>query len=265
MDGTNDVACLWRLAGSIGELASTVVAGRVDVDRPNRGLHKLRISDRDHSGQLLCVERDADPDVSRSLHSRKPSPWPLALKDAYVRATDLVAGYNATDDWPYSPQIYWSAGPLYSIDGVLGSLSMIVSVQTHLLDTWPRIAASSQLACKEILRVKASGGRDAISEPLAPNDAIASSTEPCCIVRRLSDAPISYAEIMLASDFRDVIYMRGGAGECGLNWTLFSEFMEKGVIRRARLVSAFLPRENDLKLTAACCKYVEHSPPPLTT
>jgi hypothetical protein len=48
-------------------------------------------------------------------------------------------------------------------------------------------------------------------------------------------------------------------------WTLFAEFLEKGVIRRARLHSAFLRREHDLDIAAACCVTIERDSLPLTT
>ncbi len=47
-------------------------------------------------------------------------------------------------------------------------------------------------------------------------------------------------------------------------WELFAEFLEKGVIRRARLQSLFVPRENDVQLVAECCQAIEHRPLPLT-
>jgi hypothetical protein len=84
-------------------------------------------------------------------------------------------------------------------------------------------------------------------------------------LRRLNDERISYAEIMLTNDFREVTHFHDAAsGDCRLKWTLFSEFMEKGVIRRARLVGAFLPRENDSELAANCCNAFERAPLPLT-
>ena len=63
-----------------------------------------------------------------------------------------------TDDWPFSPQLYWRANSLRAVDGVLASASLLVSVQTHLLDTVPQIAVASQLPCDETLLVSVSDG-----------------------------------------------------------------------------------------------------------
>jgi hypothetical protein len=50
-----------------------------------------------------------------------------------------------------------------------------------------------------------------------------------------------------------------------LEWRLFSEFLEKGVIRRARVHAAILPRQNDLEIAAACCAAIDRLELPLTT
>ena len=69
---------------------------------------------------------------------------------------------------------------------------------------------------------------------------------------------------MPLSDFRQLAVVRTG-GKIGSRWELFAEFLEKGVIRRARLQSLFVPRENDVQLVAECCQSIEKRPLPLTT
>jgi hypothetical protein len=46
---------------------------------------------------------------------------------------------------------------------------------------------------------------------------------------------------------------------------MFSEFLEKGVIRKARVHSAFIERAKDIQIAAACCETIERSALPLTT
>jgi hypothetical protein len=48
-------------------------------------------------------------------------------------------------------------------------------------------------------------------------------------------------------------------------WRLFAEFLEKGVIRRARIHGAIVPRDNDVEIAAACCKAIDGLELPLTT
>jgi hypothetical protein len=264
MDASVTAVQPWSFEHPIGELRQAMFSGRVDVSHPEIGLHDLELSGRKLAGRLLCVHRHADT-VGSPAPDREAKPaWPLPIADAYVRAGDLVAGYLPSDGWPYAPQIYWRADTLEPIDGVIGSLSLLVSVQTHLLDTCPRIGIGSQLACTETLSVSAGEGKNIRAELLKSDAAIQTSTGACCIVRRLADVPISYAEIMPASDFRKVAVWRDD-GRWHVEWELFADFLEKGVIRRARLQSAFLPRADDVQLAAACCEAIEQRPLPLTT
>jgi len=86
----------------------------------------------------------------------------------------------------------------------------------------------------------------------------------CCQLWRLSGGELSYAEIMPRSDFRQLSVERMDHSSTS-RWELFSEFLEKGVIRRARLQALFLPREDDVQLAAECCQAIERRPLPLTT
>jgi hypothetical protein len=265
MEGATPIACPVQLSGSIGGLRSGAVSAFVDAARPDLGLSRVFVGKALLPGPLFCVEREPDVESAPSQTTNLAAAWPLSVNEVYVRDSDLVASYNAVEDWPYSPQIYWSSGALDAVDGVIGSFSLLVSVQTHLLDTRPRIAAESRFRCDEIWQLKDGGDGDGSAEQLAPGAAIHCRGRYCCIVRRWNDEPVSYAEIMMANDFRDVAFIRDApSDECRLKWTLFSEFMEKGVIRRARLVGVFLPRENDVELAANCCEALERAPLPLT-
>ena len=76
---------------------------------------------------------------------------------------------------------------------------------------------------------------------------------------------MSYAEIVPASDFRELTVQHDKDGTCQARWELIADFLEKGVIRRTRLQAAFLPRERDVQLAAACCRHFAARPLPLTT
>lgn len=245
----------WNLKGSVAELHRGPLSARVDVTRPDLGLQQLQFKGHELRGHLLAVQRD-------SQTSQADSPWPLPLADAYVRGDDLVASYKPTDDWPYSPQLYWSANPLEGIDGLLGSLSLLISVETHLLDTWPRITVTSQLKCEKLLQVTPTSGT---TNALQGNYTVRASNTACCILHRLDSSPISYVEIMPASDFRELTVRQDASGEMRVEWHVFADFLEKGVIRRSRLQTAFLPRANDVQLALACCEATNCRPLPLTT
>ena len=87
----------------------------------------------------------------------------------------------------------------------------------------------------------------------------------CCVLQRLVGGPVSYAEIMPASDFRELTIQYISDGACQTSWELFADFLEKGVIRRARIQSVFMPRNNDQAIALAICKEIDHQRLPLTT
>jgi hypothetical protein len=91
-----------------------------------------------------------------------------------------------------------------------------------------------------------------------------SVSKATCLLRRLTGTNVSYAEIMPASDFRDVLVNRASNGVCDTSWELFADFLEKGVIRRARLQAVFLPRQNDVVKAAKLCQEIDCRPLPLT-
>jgi hypothetical protein len=244
----------WKLNGTIADLRRGPLSARVDVSRPDMGLQQLQLNGQVMPSRLLAVQRHDET-------AQTTSPWPLQLADAYVRGDDLVASYKPSDDWPYSPQLYWSASSLQGIDGLLGSLSLLISVETHLLDTWPRITVSSQLACQELLEITATTGA---TKSLQSNDTIRPSKTTACILHRLASAPISYVEIMPPNDFRELTVQQHPNGEVRAQWHVLADFLEKGVIRRSRLHAVFMPRENDVQRALDCCAVVDQRPLPLT-
>jgi hypothetical protein len=246
---------VWSLDGNSAELTCGHLSGCIDTARPNAGLRNIAIASVQHATKLLRVYR-ADGTDEKS--------WPLPLAETYVRGNDLVASYKPTEDWPFSPQLYWQANSLRAIDGVLASVSLLVSVQTHLLDTCPQIGVASQLPGGEAFVVSTSGNSCHRVERFDRSQNIRSTNEDCCVLSRFPDTAISYIEIMPAGDFQKVDLHPEATG-AALEWRLFVEFLEKGVIRRARVHTAVLPRQNDIELAAACCGAIDRLELPLTT
>src|SRR6478672_3711736 len=126
---------------------------------------------------------------------------PLPVVESYLRGNDLVASYLAIDDWPFSPQLYWRANSLRAVDGVLASASLVVSVQTHLLDTVPQIAVASLLPRNEALLVSVTRDAKPIATKIDSAQPIPYTNEDCCVVLRFEDVPLSYVEVMSAGDY----------------------------------------------------------------
>jgi hypothetical protein len=253
-NAVNDQA-VWALRGNVAELRCGKLSGRIDALRPNAGLYDITWDGAAQSMNLLGAHR-SDNASEKS--------WPLPVAETYIRGNDLVAGYQAIDDWPFSPQLYWRANSLCAVDRVLASVSLLVSVQTHLLDTVPQIAVASQAPCEEVLFLSMSDGGRSRAVPIDSLSVIPPTNEDCCVLSRLRDVPLSYIEIMPAGDFQAISPSGARNGEA-VEWRLFAEFLEKGVIRRARVHTAFVPRENDIEIAAACCEAIDELELPLTT
>jgi hypothetical protein len=245
----------WSLHGNVADLSCGKLSGRIDALRPNAGLHDVAF---DGARQMMSMLRAYRSD---STHEKS---WPLPVAESYVRGNDLVASYQATEEWPFSPQLYWRANSLRAVNGVLASASLLVSVQTHLLDTIPQIVVMSQLPCDETLLVSVSGSSQPNAMRTDALQTIPSASEDCCVVSRLRDVPLSYVEIMPAGDFHAVSLL-AEANEKAFEWRLFAEFLEKGVIRRARVHAAIVPRDSDIEIAAACCAAIDGLELPLTT
>ena len=243
----------WRLAGHLASVRLPSVTAQVDLARPHLGIQAWRVGSHAAVGQLLSL---APSDSSGT--------WPAEVADAYVRGSDLVASYAGSDAWPYAPQVYWSVPPT-STGAVLAALGLTVSIQTKLLDTHPRLAVRSGMPAAEALIVTVVGDDLLVDTHIEGVPEIDPRSSACGIVWRLADGQPSYAEVMPTSDFRQVAVAQGADGQIECRWELFGEFLEKGVIRRARLQAMFLPREDDVQLVAECGWEIESRPLPLTT
>jgi hypothetical protein len=139
-------------------------------------------------------------------------------------------------------------------------------VQTHLLETWPRISIESLLRSEEVLVVSPGSNHGPTSRSLSQGDHMFyPSASMGCVVQRVAGSEFSYVEIMPASDYRALRINWGADGACRTEWLLFADFLEKGVIWRARLQSLLVPRENDIEQAVAYCRADDERPLPLTT
>jgi hypothetical protein len=260
VDENSTASDTWRFQKPTAELRRGALSGRVDVSQPQLGLHEISIRSRALQGRILCVRQS---DEATNGNRSQDGAWPVA--DAYVRGADLIATYKPTDDWPFSPQIYWRLDRAGGSEQ-LASQSLVVSVQTHLLETWPRISIQSILQSEEVLVVSPRSNTDAHSRLLGQGDHVLYPSNTLgCIVRRLAESDFSYVEMMPPSDYRELRVNWSAGGVCHADWLLFADFLEKGVIWRARLQSLVVPRENDVATAIACCRADDQRPLPLTT
>jgi hypothetical protein len=290
MDDAAGIEPIWSLQSTLADLHCSALTGRVEAAHPDWGLRKVTIDHFPVEGTVLksCFRTlllpqqkssnltsgipTAFPRAIRSDDAPKEpaegdggtNDWPLPVADVYVRGNDLVANYRPTDGWPYAPQLYWQANTLSSVEGVRAALSLLVSVQTDLLDSWPNISVVSKLSSSEQLRIMIGEGEQASVAPIERDERLSPNGATLCLLQRLTGAPISYAEIVSSADYCFANFAHNGMGNASIEWALFADFLEKGVIRRARVHAAFLPRECDVDLAIECCAAIEQSPLPLT-
>ncbi len=155
-----------------------------------------------------------------------------SLSECYARDNDLVATYEPSSDFPFRSQIYWSIVEQHDALGI----ELAVSVQTDLLDTHPVVEVSG-----------------------------ANITDKCdtLTIDDHSLARLSFAGT--ATNLVATVHPTDGAGQLndGNHWPLFSHFLEKGVIRRARLWAALLPRD-DIVMATELYRHFRDQPLPLT-
>ena len=75
---------------------------------------------------------------------------------------------------------------------------------------------------------------------------------------------ISYVELVFPADFHGATASVSDDGG-GVQYHLIPEFLEKGVIRMARIQSLFVPRADDEKLAEQAQELFAAAAPPLTT
>jgi hypothetical protein len=252
MSAISTDADFWKFQHPVAKLRCGSLVGQVDTSTPQLGLQHISVRSQSIAGSLL------------SLTSGVAAAWPAALADAYVRGNDLVATYAPTVDWPYAPSVYWRVDSIGSDRNTLAALSLLVSIQTDLLDTHPLVRVTSQFAAEEVLLLGVGESGTSSAVPVRGRQTIRPATSPTAILWRLPGGKLSFVELAEPNDFRQLIVEHTG-GVCRSEWELFAEFLEKGVIRRAQIHAAFLPRENDVALATKLCRDLASRPLPLTT
>lgn len=242
----------WTFRHPVAELCCGPLSAHVDITKAQGGLQHISVQSQSIAGSLL------------SLSSGSAAAWPAALADAYVRGNDLVATYAPAIDWPYAPSVYWRVDSIGSDRNTLAALSLLVSIQTDLLDTHPLVRVTSQLSAEEVLLLGVGESGKTSAVPVRGRQTIRPATSPTAILWRLPGGQLSLVELAEPNDFRQLAVEHAG-GVCRSEWELFAEFLEKGVIRRAQIHAAILPRENDIALATKLCRNLASRPLPLTT
>ena len=227
MTQTRDAAC-WSLQANKATLDSTDFSASINLLDPGSGITNIQYCGSVIEGFVLGI--------APSEHKIQA---PGEIADAYVRGTDLVVTYTQTDDRPFALQIYWR---LNFFDDDVVQIDGIVSLQTCLLESFPLIAAQTEVS-SEIAAGPGAG-----------------------ILVRGHNSAWSYAELVQPEDRRDSPSIDAlDTSRVAICHKLGGQFLEKGVIRRLRLRGLFMPRDDDAQLADKYLTSLETEELPLTT
>jgi hypothetical protein len=242
---------LWHLDGNQARFSiDGELSGAVDLLRPAVGLEL-----RSRGIGVTAFAVDLPPLSADEAKSQL---------DVWARDGDLVATYSATDSRPTRGQIYWRAHHCGPASAPMRAIDLIVSVQTHLLDSDPAISVRSRASAVEVLRL-VDAERCEVTPVTAAEPAIVRAHALGCFLFRLPDRAGTYVEMVHPSDFTESALAGNSDGMMELSNRLFQGRLEKGVILRSRLRGLLLPSEDDVALASMCYSDFAASEPPLTT
>lgn len=238
----------WQLDDAAATYARGDLSVTIDILQPAEGLLKLHYA----GSEVTC------------LKSLMISPEPPAPKggetviEAYARGDDdLIVSYAQTPARTSRPVIEWSAVHEAEVVGLQSTIAML----TSLLDCDPTVRIRSRFGAGKLLQAGAESP-DRPRELVAGDSIEANATS--VFVFRPDDADWSYAEILFPSDFQGAEIAKADGG-LEIEFSLFPEFLEKGVIRKGRIQALFMPRADDLAHALAAHERLANSPAPLTT
>jgi hypothetical protein len=218
----------WGLQGSRAKLACGGLLAELDVERPSRGLHNLRLGIEKVEGRLMSVYVDAE-------NAATDEPW--TPTDVYTRGYDLVATYREPRGQPFTLQIYWRVLPLKNRQSA--ALESIVSLQTREWEAHPHVTLMSALAVHSA-RLEDGG------------------------VLFRSHHDWAYVEATPPGDFTPSAYESKAPSLQAAAWTYGNHFMERGVIRRLRLRGTIVPIADAEDALEQLSDDLIVEPPPLT-
>ena len=243
ISGSTTATEVWELLPLGAKLKLPPLRGEINFVDPCAGIMQLAWSDEHLGGQVLGVSA-GDPST---------------LQDSFQRGADLVATYEVAQTQTSRWQVYWRVtGP----EPHVVQLDAIVSLQTPLLESFPKVTTHSRLCAEQVWLVPASGRKlRQISHEEFGQDP---QPDHGCLVLRSADGNWSYAEMTHPSDRGTFQLAIASDGLTCVLRNLGGSFLEKGVIRRMRIRGSFLPRKDDLERAAHYFTSFAVEKPPLT-
>lgn len=219
----------------------------LDILRPCDGLQDLQFNENTVSG-LTSLQISPEPPTPKSGET---------VIESYVRGDDLLVNYAQTPARTARPQIEWTSIHTADVHGVQATIAMY----TSLLDSDPTVRTRSVFPAGSLVQPLADGSGEV--HELSAGDQVQADSLSAFIFRP-EGADWSYAEILFPSDFQGAAIVKSSDG-LAMEFSLFPEFLEKGVIRKGRIQALFLQRSNDVATVLAAHERLANAPAPLTT
>ena len=220
----------WQLQSDKATLESDQWQVALDPRDPKAGL-QIRYSSKP-LGHFLRV-------TPRPSHS-------FNIQEVYVRQNDLIVRYEQSGDDLYTVQLNWRKLDC-EIPSVL-ALELWISVQTTLLDTHPTLDVCSSTP-------------EAQWHGLTLND-LSIDKIATTVIGLAKKSGVTAMVMIESSDALQAKRILGRNED--FTWRVLGEFMEKGVIRRARLRLLAVPGEFARSKIAQQYRQFTDSPLPLT-
>ncbi|QDS97384.1 hypothetical protein [Adhaeretor mobilis] len=227
MNGTT-----WQINGNKAEFSGESFSAGVDLTRPDLGLQNISQRRSAIQGHVLgvAIESGVAGRTADEKHNEAPT-------EAYARGNELVATYAPTVDHPVGFQVYWE---VQNEDGEAVVVDVTVSVQTPLLETYPKVLVRSTVDCVDC-KFHPSNASDEEQAPAAGEEWIVLQRGFSLVELPSAEDENSvfYAEMVHPTDFLDWRQSSAGDAESRTQWRMCDHFMEKGVIRRLRARALF--------------------------
>jgi hypothetical protein len=213
---------MWKIDGENVQLTLKEWEANYRITQPGKGMTLRSLAPRKQQATICMISPGAGG-------AAKPT-------ESYIRNNDLIVDYAQQNTEQFSLETYFRSLP--SIGQWTFGLEIWLSVQTNLLDSTPTIDFSCDTS-EQAWSVPKDWNHHSCQTPWLLTSSNASSASP------------NLAVMIHPLDVEQTKIIRSESHPSWIALKLFSEFMEKGVIRRGRLriyaSSATTPHSEDLR------------------
>jgi hypothetical protein len=213
---------MWSVLDSHALWESKLLHAKIDLRRPELGLHSL-VLNATPLQNLRLFQTQLEPSGGEPQ---------ATLSDVFQRGAELAVTYAETAEQPVQRQLHWKIAE--TIEPLRVVVDLVVCVETSQLDSDPRISVASSSSPGSWLQLRQVADQIQFEEL-----GIKGEPKGCPVgvyMARCPNSSVHYAQLLLPSDdLTAKVSQTETDGTNTLKAVLFSERLEKGVIRCARI------------------------------